>query len=446
MCRSCSKFGNILLVLFLYTNVIAVIGCSSGYDYSSTGVDRFETCIGYTLLSVPSPRASPDQHTLLIDMDGSIIHEWNITGFPSKMLPGGSLIGSKSDRGFIYKDTVEFAQENWDGDFEWIFDQWDDDGTGIMMSRQHHDYQREGNPVGYYAPGQEFIPQGDTLILAHYDEIVKNISFHELKDDVIYEVDWQGNLTDFEWHATDHFDELGFTNLARFGIYFFPETNFFRIRLRPGDWLHINSLSVLGRNKWYDLGDERFHPDNIIIDSRDANIIMIISRETGEIVWKVGPDYSIFTEVGNKLGRIIGPHHAHLIPECLPGEGNILVFDNGGTAGYSFYGMTTWKRYYSRVIEFDPITLDLVWEYRHPDFYSPLISSAQRLPNGNTLITEGCDGRIFEVTSSNEIVWEYISESLDFLGKNWVYRAYRIPPEWVPGNPSGYAFWETPSS
>ena len=39
------------------------------------------------------------------------------------------------------------------------------------------------------------------------------------------------------------------------------------------DWMHINSMSVLGPNKWYDQGDERFHPDNIIWDAREANIL-----------------------------------------------------------------------------------------------------------------------------------------------------------------------------
>ena len=42
-------------------------------------------------------------------------------------------------------------------------------------------------------------------------------------------------------------------------------------------------------------------------------------------------------------------------------------------------------------------------------FYSSYISSAQRLPNGNTLITEGSDGRLIEVTKEHEIVWEYIN-------------------------------------
>jgi len=92
--------------------------------------------------------------------------------------------------------------------------------------------------------------------------------------------------------------------------------------------------------------------------SRNANFIAIISRETGEIVWRVGPDYS----PGNpedKLGQIIGQHHAHMIPKGLPGEGNILVLDNGGIGGYGDSKI----RAYSRVLEFNPVTMEIVWEY-----------------------------------------------------------------------------------
>jgi hypothetical protein len=67
------------------------------------------------------------------------------------------------------------------------------------------------------------------------------------------------------------------------------------------------------------------------------------------------------------------------------------------------------------------------------------VSSAQRLPNGNTLIDEGADGRIFEVTPAKEIVWEYVSP---FFGPedgsastNRIYRAQRVPYEWVPQLP-----------
>jgi len=137
--------------------------------------------------------------------------------------------------------------------------------------------------------------------------------------------------------------------------------------------------------------------------------------------------------VGNLLVGDL--HRLQDIPEGLPGAGNILVFDNGGLAGYPLV-----SRFYSRVLEFNPITLDLVWKYEAPDFFSYYISGAQRLPNGNTLIDEGSVGRIFEVTPAGEKVWEYIEGAgMQFLGR--VYRAYRVPPEWVPGNPAGYTPW-----
>jgi hypothetical protein len=216
-----------------------------------------------------------------------------------------------------------------------------------------------------------------------------------------------------------------------------------------GDWMHINSLSFLGPNQWYDAGDERFRPDNIIWCARETDITAIIDKGTGEIVWQIGPDYNRSPEL-IELGWIIGQHHAHMIPKGLPGEGNILIFDNGGWAGYgapnpaSPTGFMNALRDYSRVLEFDPTTLKVVWQYTPTEagfvmpvdgnrFYSPFISSAQRLPNGNTMITEGSGGRIFEVTSDHEIVWEYISPYWGALMKiNMVYRAYRLPYEWVP--------------
>ena len=71
----------------------------------------------------------------------------------------------------------------------------------------------------------------------------------------------------------------------------------------------------------------------------------------------------------------------------------------------------------------------------HPNF-TVLISVAHReLPNGNTLITEGSDGRLIEVTPEHEIVWEYINPYFNtILGQftnNMVYRAYRVPYEWI---------------
>jgi hypothetical protein len=174
----------------------------------------------------------------------------------------------------------------------------------------------------------------------------------------------------------------------------------------------------------------------------------------------------------------------HIIPPGLPGAGNMLLFDNGGGAGWGslIAGATPLLypegtepftaagspnparsapnntfRNYSRVIEFNPRTLDIVWEYSQPNptadlngdgkylgnerfFFSFFISSAQRLQNGNTLITEGWTSRVFEVTRSGEVVWEFIANGYqplpDGLGipaiVGSVYRAYRVPYAWAP--------------
>ena len=256
-------------------------------------------------------------------------------------------------------------------------------------------------------------------------------------------MDSERKLTGFIWKAADHFDQLGFSQSAISAIY--DGANYDE-RAGSLDLLHINSISLLGKNHWFsETGDERFNPDNIIFSSRSANIIAIISRATGEIVWKIGPDF-IEGSQEYAIGQIMGPHHAHMIPAGLPGEGNILIFDNGGLSGYGGQrGYPQYSRTYSRVIEIDPISLEIVWEYGAESgeqfFYSHNVSSAQRLPNGNTLVTDGANGRVFEVTVDNRIVWEY-TLLVEITGNNTIYRAYRVPPEWVPGNPAGYIQWE----
>jgi hypothetical protein len=104
----------------------------------------------------------------------------------------------------------------------------------------------------------------------------------------------------------------------------------------------------------------------------------------------------------------------------------------------------------SRVLEINPVKKEIVWKYDGESsgkpgwtFLSSFISSARRLPNGNTLIDEGHDGRFFQVTPKGEIVWEYVSLYFgSFYGNvpgvsrgipsNWVYRAQPVPYDWVP--------------
>ena len=88
------------------------------------------------------------------------------------------------------------------------------------------------------------------------------------------------------------------------------------------------------------------------------------------------------------------------------------------------------------MLEINPVTLELVWSYTNPRFFSTNISSAQRLPGGNTLITAGAGGRSFEVTRDGAIVWEYMYPTFSGANAtNAVYRAYRIPYAWLPQLP-----------
>lgn len=86
------------------------------------------------------------------------------------------------------------------------------------------------------------------------------------------------------------------------------------------------------------------------------------------------------------------------------------------------------------MLEIDPVTLDVVSSYTAgAQFFSSNISAMQRLPNGNTLITEGAGGCLFEVTSDRQIVWEYMNPSTTAASRTpgTVYRAYRVLYSWL---------------
>lgn len=397
---------------------------------------------------------------VLIDMNGKVVHQWknmNNREHPSKIMEGGYIMGAtrekKEHAGRIWKDplSTDLSIMDWNGSIVWSAPK-----TGM-----HHDFQIAGNPAGYWAPGQPMkVNKGNVLILSH--KVVKNdkITKKDIYDDYIAEVDHEGNVV-WDYLASDYFDEIPFSEEARKTIRKYPTYSLTRTPgVKGGDWIHLNSASYVGPNKWYDEDPEKysaFHPENIIISGRQTNTSSIIDKKTKKRVWLLGPYYTkstpwtfagkTYKRAYKKLGQIIGQHHTHMIPKGLPGEGNIMIFDNGGAAGYgapsdsAHNGWNSAKRDYSRVLEINPVTLKIVWEYSGKTvgyrdktrFYSSYVSSAQRLPNGNTLITSGATGRIIEVTPDLEIVWEYISPYYNENGKfNLVYRAYRVPYDWIP--------------
>ena len=390
----------------------------SVYPTGTTIYDPSQCWNGYTIFQAKELGA------LLIDMNGTEVKLWKgLHGLPNKMLPNGHVLGSTGERDTRYgmQDFLDVVQVDWEGSVVWRFNKYEyveDPGEEPQwMARHHHDFQQQGNPVGYYAPGMDpMADAGNTLILCHKNVKNPNISDKVLLDDTFVEVNWAGEVV-WEWILNEHFHEFDWSEEARNILFRNPN-----MRASGGDWMHVNSMSALGPNKWFDGGDARFHPDNIIWSSREANIIAITDKESGKVVWVIGPDFNASRAL-KKLGWIIGKHHVHLIPRGLPGEGNLLIFDNGGWAGYGApnpgapMGIKNALRDYSRVLEIDPLTLEIAWQYTPVEagcrmpfdanrFYSPIVSAAQRLPNGNTLITEGTGGRLIEVTPDHRIVWE----------------------------------------
>ncbi|MGI6226995.1 MAG: thioredoxin, partial [Peptococcales bacterium] len=171
---------------------------------------------GYTLFQA-------NQHgAMIIDMNGKVVKFWkHLQGFPNKLLPGGRVLGSRGERhaSFGFQDQIDLVQVDWDGNIEWEFNRFEyieDPGQPAQwMARQHHDYQREGNPTGYYVPGMEpKINDGKTLLLCHHNVHNPEISDKMLLDDCIIEVDWEGNII-WEWKCNEHFSEYGFRDGAR---------------------------------------------------------------------------------------------------------------------------------------------------------------------------------------------------------------------------------------
>ena len=187
------------------------------------------------------------------------------------------------------------------------------------------------------------------------------ISDKLLEDDRLVEVSWDGKVL-WDWLASDHIDEFGFSDQARNAMHRFPG---WADNRGSGDYLHVNAAAYVGPNRWYDAGDQRFRPDNIIISSRNTSVIAIIERATGAFVWQMGPDYRE-TKALRELGQIVGQHHPHLIPKGLPGAGHLLVFDNGGASMYGDSnpvaptGANIVTRIDSRVLEINPVTFEKI--------------------------------------------------------------------------------------
>lgn len=181
------------------------------------------------------------------------------------------------------------------------------------------------------------------------------------------------------------------------------------------DYFHLNTIGLLPATPLGE-GDPRFRAGNLLVCFRNVNQIAVLERNTYRLLWAWGE------------GELQWPHHPTMLE-----NGHILLFDNGV------------NREYSRLVELDPGSGAIVWEYlaEFPeDFYSQARGSAQRLLNGNTLITESDRGRVFEVTPEGEIVWMWLNPASRRGHRETVYRMIRLSKKAVEPLLSRWWWWE----
>jgi len=339
---------------------------------------------GYTLYMPLS-----DTVARLIDMQGNIVHEWNLPNTPAlcvELLPSGNLLYS----GFVNNGPLSdlegaggiLLEVDWDSKVVWEY----------KDPYLHHDFKR--------------LPNGNTMIIKWVkipEGIAKNVEGGLIgteRDgliwaDVLQEINPDGEIV-WEWVT---FEELD------------PKNDYICNLCPRNEWTQICSIDVSSTN------------DMVLLSMRKMHSVYLISKQNKKIIWRWGQK-----------------ELSHQSNTSFIENGNILIFD-GGMHGKGV------RFHFSRVIEVDPKTDIIVWNYRDTNcgdfyFYSNIMSSCQRLPNNNTLICESISGRIFEITPIGEIVWEFIHPEIKsdpFYGNNRIIpSAYRYPPDYkgLPGQPS----------
>lgn len=420
-----------------------------------------ESFTGYTLIA-----AMGSKDIYLVDIFGRLINKWETDygpGLVTYLLEDGTLLRTRTlnpESGTPLNGGGAgggVSRLDWEGNILWEFTYYHE------TYRLHHDVELlpNGNILMIaweYKTGAEAIAEGrDPNIL----------EYNSLWPDHIIEVEPTGssggNIV-WEWHVWDHLVQDYDVTKPNYGnVAAHPELinlNYTRDGIGYPDLIHTNAIEY----------NEEL--DQIILSSREFSEIWIIdhSTTTAEAAGHTGGIYGkggdLLYRWGNpqtyKMGTsedqtLFGQHNAQWIEPGLPGEGDIILFNNGVSRpvsgfssvdqfttpvdGYGFYDYTAGTVY-------GPETIN--WQYMadvEKTFYSINVSGAQRLENGNTLICSGANGALFEVTDDKDIVWMYISpvtrngpvdqgEEMGMFGPgsggNAIFRAYRYAPDY-PG-------------
>lgn len=439
------NFFTILALLLSFSNVQAQETTVGLLSYNAP-----KSYEGYTLIY---PHNQPNVY--LLDMCGEIVHVWEDDidfrpGNTAYLRPDGSLIKTKRPSS-IAGDPIWAGGggaiveiRSWDNELLWSFEMNDEN------FRLHHDI----------AP----MPNGNILMLAwerktgaeaqalgRLPELLNQV---DMWPDFVFEINPTTDEIVWEWHVWDHLIQDVDETKPDFGV-ISEHKELVNINYDDNegkaDWMHTNAL------------DYNAELDQIMLSVPTFNEIWVIDHSTtteqaaghnggltnhgGDLIYRVGnPAAYGKGDVGEQI--LFYQHDAHwaneFLPPTHPHAGDIVVFNNRVGEDFSTIETFTssWEMYITDYEAFNgafpPFEFENTITHPNPQaLYSTGLSSAQLLPNGNTLACSGRFGYLVELTPNNEIVWEYktpllagaaVEQGTELeINNNLTFRAFRYP-------------------
>lgn len=388
------KEEGIRLLLAAFLGAVILFGavayvCKPAPRDTSVWSDSTRVSDGFVLIAPYIQALNYDKQgeVLLLDTEGDVVHEWKTkyTTLATYLQPNGNLYAAMTPpiNPFSYPSpgTTGLIQElDWEGNVLWEY----------ADPQMTHDFEiMPDGGVAYFrwtrAP-QWFANNVVGGMNSPYPGIWTN---------EIVVVNREGDIT-WSWKPEDHLN---------------PRDYILGPLIPRHDWVHFNSIRYTEKNPIND-------KPAFMVSSRHLNTVFIIDAKTGNVIWKSPKD------------MFATQHDATFLE-----DGRILLFDNG------LFRNIPIPYFVSRVVEVEPTTNEIRWTYPSPNntpvevvqFASSIMGSAQRLGNGNTLITESTANTVSEVTPEGETVWSYINYFRDEDGPRIFFKARKysaVGTEW----------------
>jgi len=337
----------------------------------------------------------------LMDTNANLVYEWPLgerkIGNDVLLLPDGRLLASiQAENPEIrfggFGGKIQFIGKN--GDTIWNFDYSNGD------HRSHHDV--------------ELLPNGNVLAIAWekmtQEEALANGSNlgTDIYPESVIEIDPNTDTIVWQWHAKDHLiqdvdaSKLNYGNLSEN-----PQLiNLNYVAAEDGNIMHINGIGYDAINDLIYLSVNYYSEVWVIDHSTTTESAASHTGGNfgrgGDLIYRFGNPTVQNDATSERL--FINNHYPNLFS-----PGKMLIFTNGGARQQStVYELKLPDELSTAAIPTAAFP-DILWSFTDPELFSPKVSGAVRLPNGNTLITEG-DYGIWEVTEEGRVVWKFTSQ------------------------------------